>query len=38
MGHTPGSYMQEKIWSKGGFEEDATWWIDNDANAMEVVL
>jgi CubicO group peptidase (beta-lactamase class C family) len=37
-GNTLSSYLEEKIWSKGGFQADATWWLDNDKNQMEMAI
>jgi len=37
-GHTLSSYLEAKIWSKGGFQADATWWLDNDATQMELAI
>ena len=37
-GQTLSSYLEEKIWSKGGFQADATWWLDNDTDQMEMAI
>lgn len=32
------SYLEEKIWSKGGFESECDWLIDNEKNQMELAF
>ena len=31
-------YLQEKVWSKGGFEDDLYWLLDNETNQMEIAV
>ena len=31
-------YLEEKVWSKGGFEDDLYWLLDNDTNQMEIAV
>jgi len=37
-GYTLSSYLEEKIWSKAGFQANATWWLDNDKDQMELAI
>lgn len=32
------SYLEEKIWKKCGFEDDAFWMLDNDTSRMELAF
>lgn len=32
------SYLEEKLWSRGGFESECDWLIDNDKNKMELAF
>jgi CubicO group peptidase (beta-lactamase class C family) len=32
------SYLEEKIWKKGGFESECCWLLDNERSAMELAF
>lgn len=36
--YTLTSYLEDKIWSKGGFESDCDWLIDNERDQMELAF
>jgi CubicO group peptidase (beta-lactamase class C family) len=32
------SYLEDKLWKKGGFESDCDWLVDNEKNQMELAF
>jgi len=36
--HTVSSYVEDRLWSKVGFQQDATWLMDNENDQMELAF